>query len=1070
MRVLVSRLSCFFVAVAAFAQTPSASVVGRITDPSGAVVPGVTVKVTELDTGIIREGLSNDIGEYTIPYLNPGRYSLEASAPGFRTYRREELTLAVDQILRIDIGLEVGATTETIVVAEAPPTLNTETGARGEVTTADEISELPLEGRNFTDLALLTVGVIPKGDGGDGTYAVNGARADDTGFVLDGVNNTQRRNTGSMVQPPIESVQEFKMLTSGFSAEYGRYAGGQLTAVTKSGTNRLRGTLSEFVRNDALDAMGYFDVEKSKLRRHQFGATLGGPVYFPRLYNGRNRTFFFFSWESLRLIQGKSKRELVPPPEMFQGDFSRAVDAFGRPVAIRDALTGQPFPGNQIPASRLNPVALKLSRYYPQPNYAGGVFNYIAQGNATNDNDNFSVKVDHNLSLRDRLTSSVFWRQANNWDPVMTSRSPIPFFGSTNRTPGVLAYIRYLRSLTPGMYLEAGVSFSRRTNRQVWPYSADKDWAAETGFIGGTKNPVAAGPPYVQITSYMILGPAYDIPKIWAYNNYQYTATAAWIRGRHNTRFGFDYLRAQYFSRNYGDTRGRISFDGSFTRFSVADFMLGWIRSSRRQLDAAGPYHFLGTYAAFFQDDLKLRPSLTLNLGLRYELMKPPREKFGAWAMFLPPLEKVVVAGTGTLSESEFNERIAAVRLSNYVVKASAVGLPPTITKTDRTNFGPRFGFAWRMFGNTRTVLRGGYGIFYGTFSLYRMDEYADTFPFSITETFSRLSSNPNILTLSDPFPISRRGFSGVTSSYGQETAEPQTQYLQAYNLTLEREVGGFVIEMAYAGSKGTHLPRRYDINQAGRTYETRSLRPYPFFGTINIINDGSTSFYSSGQFTIRRRFSERLFVRASYTYAKSLDESSNVGGTIQYNFPMAQDARNLRLERGRSDFDVGHAFAASFIWSPRISRHPILRNWQVAGTSTLYTGPPFTVRVANVDYSAGEATRPDRIRKGTLPHPTPDMWFDRDAFPPVPTGSYRFGNSGRNILDGPGSVIINTSLSRRFRIQEKCTLQFRAEAFNLPNHPNFYHPENNVNVISGGVISRAKNNRNLQLALRLEY
>ncbi len=235
-------------------------------------------------------------------------------------------------------------------------------------------------------------------------------------------------------------------------------------------------------------------------------------------------------------------------------------------------------------------------------------------------------------------------------------------------------------------------------------------------------------------------------------------------------------------------------------------------------MHASGPYHFVGSYTAFFQDDFKALPSLTLNLGLRCELMKPRREKFGAWTMFLPPLGKVVLAGTGSSSEAEFNERIAAVGLTDYVVKASAVGLPPTLTKTDRTNLAPRFGFAWRMFGNTRTVPRGGYGIFYDLFSLYRMDEYADTFPFSITETFSRLSSNPNILTLSDPFPVFRREFSGVTSSYGQETAEPQTQYLQAYNLTLEREIGGFVVEMAYAGSGGTHLPRRYDINQAGRT------------------------------------------------------------------------------------------------------------------------------------------------------------------------------------------------------------------------------------------------------------
>jgi len=1010
------------------------------------------------------------VGEFTIPHLNPGRYTLEASSAGFRTYKRDQFTLAVDQALRIDIPLEVGSASESITVSDAPPLLNTETATRGEVTSQEEIKEMPLDGRNFSDLALLTGGVIPKGDGGDGSYAVNGGRADNAGFLIDGMNNTQRRNTGAMINPPLEGVQEFKMLTSGFSAEYGRYAGGMLTVVTKSGTNRFRGALHDFLRNDVLDATGYFDAAKSKLRRNQFGATLSGPVYLPGLYRGRNRTFFMFTWDSLRLTNGKSVRSVVPRPEMLRGDFSKVVDAYGRPITINDAVNRTPFPDNQIPASRLDPVAQRMAQYYPAPNFSAGVYNFISQGNATSSFNNFGIKIDHNLTPRDRLTFSTFWRPNRSWDPIMTSRSPIPIFGSTNNTFDLLSYVRYLRSITPNMFLEASANFSRKTNRQVWPYSADKDWAAETGFSGGTANPVAAGPPSIQITSYMTLGPAYDIPKIWSYNNYQYAATTTWIKGRHSLKFGGDFLRAQYFSRSYGDTRGRVSFDGRFTGVSPADFVLGWANSSRRQLDASGPYHLLSNYAGFIQDDFKVAPSLTLNLGLRYELMKPPREKFGGWAMFLPTVGKVVVAGTGALSQAEFDQRITSTGLAAYVVKASEVGLPPTVTKTDWTNLAPRAGFAWRMFGGAKTVLRGGYGIFYGTSSLYRMDDYADTFPFSITETFSRVSSDPTILTLSNAFPTVRRGFSGVTSSYGQETPEPQSQYLQSWNLTVERELRGTVVEVAYAGSKGTHLQRRYDANQAGRSYEERNTRPYPYFGSINVTSDGSNSIYSSGQLTVRRRFSKQLFVRGSYTYAKSIDESSNTGGTIQYNFSSAQDARNLKLERGRSDFDIGHSFAGSFIWTPRYSRHWLARDWQLSGTSTIYTGPPFTPRVANVSYASGEATRPDRIAKGAVDRPGPDLWFDRYAFPVVPTGSYRFGNSGRNILDGPGAIVINMSLSRRIRFDERRSLQFRLESFNLPNHPNFNLPENNVNVLAAGAINRAKNNRNLQAGLRLEF
>ncbi|MBM3815122.1 MAG: TonB-dependent receptor [Acidimicrobiia bacterium] len=1063
-------LFCLAAAAPVFAQTPSASVVGRISDATGAVIPGVSVKVTNLDTNFSQQSVSNELGEFRVLHLNPGRYNLEATSAGFRTHKQEEFLLAVDQALRIDFPLEVGATSESVTVSEAPPQLNTETFTRGEVTTQEEIKELPLDGRDFNDLALLTGGVIPKGDGGDGTFAVNGGRADNSGFLLDGMNNTQRRNTGAMINPPIEGVQEFKMLTSGFSAEYGRYAGGMLTVVTKSGTNRLRGSLYEFVRNDMLDATGYFDGSKTKLRRNQFGATVGGPLFIPKLYNGKNRTFFMVTWDSLRLIDGRAIRTVVPEPEMLRGDFSRAVDAFGRPVPITDTLNRTPFPNSQIPASRLDPVSQKIGQFYPAPNFRAGVFNFLSTGNATQSFNNFGVKADHNLTPRDRLTMSTFWRNNESWNPVVTSRSPIPIFGSANNTLNLLSYVRYLRSITPTMFLEASVNFSRRTNNEVWPYSGDRHWAAETGFLGGTTNPVAAGPPYVQVTSYMNLGPANDIPKIWSFNNYQYSANTTWIKGRHSVKFGGDFLRSQYFSRSYGDTRGRISFDGRFTGVSAADFVLGWANSSRRQLDASGPYALVSNYSAFLQDDFKVSRSLTLNLGLRYELIKPPKEKFGGWAMFMPALGQVVVAGTGSLPQEEFQQRITSTGLAAYVVKASDVGLPPTITQIDWTNLAPRGGFAWRILGSTKSVLRGGYGIFYGTSSLYRMDEYADTFPFSITETFSRLSSDPTILTMSNPYPSVRRGFSGVNSSYGQETSQPKSQYLQSWNLTFERDLWGTVVEVAYAGSKGTHLQRRYDLNQAGRSQEESTIRPFPFFGSINVISDGSNSIYSSGQLTVRRRFSKQLFVRASYTYAKSIDESSNTGGTIQYNFSQAQDARNLRLERGRSDFDIGHSFAGSFIWTPQYSRHWMARGWQLAGASTIYSGPPFTPRVANVTFAAGEATRPDRIAKGAVDRPSPDLWYDRFAFPVVPTGSYRFGNSGRNILDGPGTIAINMSLSRRFTLAEKRTLQFRLETFNLPNHPNFNLPENNVNVLAAGTISRAKNNRNLQLGLRMEF
>jgi outer membrane receptor protein involved in Fe transport len=1071
MRRLVPFAPLFLIVIPLVGQTPTASVVGRVVDSTGAVIPGVSVKISNLDTNQSFDGLTNSAGDYTVPYLHPGRYSLEAQSQGFRAYKHSAFALEVDQTLRLDITMEVGATTESVTVTDTPPVLNTESGARGDVTSNAEITEIPLNGRNFNDLAYLTGGVIPKGEGADGAFAINGARADNVGFLVDGMNNTQRRNTGSMVSPPLEGVQEFKMITSGFSAEYGRYAGGVLSMVTKTGGNRLRGSLYEFMRNDALDARNFFDAGKSKLRQNQFGATVTGPVFLPKLYNGRDHTFFLISWESLRQISGSTQRGIVPLPQTLQGNFSNAVDAFGKPEKVLDPLAGNAqFPGNQIPLSRLDPVSLKIAAFYPAPNLTGLANNYLAQAKSTSDWNNFSIKVDHSVSERDRLTVSTFWRPSDTYNPFQ--RSPIAIFGATNQTIGLLSGIRYIHTFTPLLFNEAGVSFSRLTWNQGVNHSP-RDWSAEVGFVGGAKNPADLGLPYISVSGYIDLGQAYDLPKIWRYNNYQYNDAITWVHGRHTVKFGGDFLRYQYFNKDYADLRGRMTFLGRFTTDPMADFLLGYVQSSRRLLDVSREYLLVSNYSVFAQDDFKITPTLTLNLGVRYELMKPPVEKYGARSSFVPQLGKIVVAGTGGIAN--FNDLIQQTGLAQYVTFASDAGLPQSIVQTNYKDFAPRFGFAWRPFGNSRSVIRGGYGIFFGTDSLYRYDDLSNTYPFAVIQTFSPVTTNPLALTVSDPFPVSRTRISGITSTSGENINNPD-QYLQSWNVTVERELGGgTVLEIAYAGSKGTHLPRRYDINQQifdpGLRLPGGSFpRAFPAFSTINYDNNQSNSIYNSGSATLRRRLSRQFFIRAAYVYAKSIDETSNTGGVIAAGFPSAQNSRYLHGERGRSDFDVGHTFAASFIWQPKISRSFTLRDWQLSGSTTAYTGPPFTPKMANFDPTLGGAARPDRLAKGTLPNPSPDAWFDRSAFPAVPVGSFRFGSSGRNILDGPGTFSLNAAISRRFHFSETRALQFRFETFNVTNHTSLNLPQTQVDVLNGATISGAKSPRQLQLGLRMEF
>ena len=1065
-RVLAFLIACLILTSAAFAQTPTASVVGRVTDASGAVLPGVTVIITNPDTTRSSEAVTNGQGDYTILFLNPARYVLEATLAGFRTYKRSVFTLEVEQTLRLDVRMELGALTETVNVTEAAPMLNTETAVRGDVTTKAEISELPLADRSFANLAFLTGSVTPKTDGADGAFAVNGARADNAGFLLDGMNNTQRRNTNALMNPSVEGVQEFKMMTSGFSAEYGRYAGGMLSVVTKSGTNRFRGSVFEFMRDDALDAKGYFDPVKPDMRRHQFGATVGGPLVIPGVYNGRNKTFFMASWESLRSTAGQTQRQLVPTQAMLQGNFTGATNAAGAPMNIIDPLTKLPFPNNQIPANRLNPVALNLVKYYPVPNLNDSLFNYAALATATDSYDNISLKIDQALGSTDRLTGSVFYRPNDSCDPL-GNKGQLPYFGTCNPTVQFLTYGKYLKTISSSMFLEANVNFSRRTNNEHWPESGTKDWAAETGFYGTTTDPIAAGPPNTTITGYATIGVINAAPKIWQYENRQITANLTYVRGKHSMKTGVDFLRYDYLNDSWNDTRGRVVAQGAWTGHPVADFMLGYLQSTRRTLAPNGPHDRVYNFSTYFQDDFRVTSSLTLNLGLRYDRFNQPVETRGAMANYLPEFGKVVAAGYGELTPEQFTSSIAQVGLTPYVTMASDVGLPASVVKPDNNDFAPRIGFAWRVFDTATTVLRGGYGIFYGTDSLYRMDEYSQVFPYAITQTFSRLSSDPTVLTLSNPWPISRVGYAGVTSSYGRTTSSPKTQYLQSWNLSIEREVHtGTVVELAYAGSKGTFLPRRYDINQP--SLDPSATRPIPAFGSIMVIANGSNSIYHSGQVTVRQRIANELFVRASYTYAKSLDESSNTGGVVQYNFPQAQNANDLHAEWGRSDFDMRHAFAGSVIWTPQAT-HWLAKDWQISSTWQIYSGLPFTPRVATSNVS-GVTFRPDRIGSGVVSNPTANQWYNVADFPVVPAGAYRFGNSGRNILSGPGTTQINASVSKRFRFSGTKALQVRVEAFNLLNIVNLGLPENNVDLPTAGAIRSEKGMRTMQIGLRFEF
>jgi hypothetical protein len=1080
MRIAVAAIIIGF-SLGVLAQAPTATLVGRVTDSSGAVIPGAAVAVRNVDTNELRAATSSADGNFAVPQLLPGMYEVVTEKGGFKKAVRHEVELLVGQVLRLEFVLQVGAVAESVEVRASVPPVNTDTGGRGDVVATDEKDNMPLAGRSFGDLAYLVAGVAPNSDGGYGAgYIVNGARGDNTSFVVDGVTTNNRRSGKETLQPPIDAMQEFKMETSGYSAEFGRLGGGVMSVALKTGTNRLHGSLFEFLRNDLLDARGFFDTDKPPLRRNQFGGTLDGPVRIPKLYNGRDRTFFLISWDGMRQHTKNSRRGRVATDLERAGDFSQTLDTAGKVIPLKDPLKSgnctainQPacFPNNVVPAARFHPTALKLMQYYPAANMQG-IMNFYGSETSVGKTDKYLFKVDHRLSPRDTITGRFLWQGSDPFDPFRGSN--LPGFGIWSVNRYSMSNVAYTRMISPTLINEVRFSFIRNREREAKTLYSSRDFGGEFGITPPTDNPILFGFPSIAINGVETFGDTKEFPKRNVVNNWQPADTLTWVKGKHLIKTGFDLIRTQMFEPWNRDTRGTLSFNNRWSGVGWADFLLGYLYSSSHQSGSVTNYLYMTSFGSFFQDDFKVNSRLTLNLGARWEANTPLSEKYGRIVNFFPDLNKIVIADDKGVPD--LPAKIAAVNLQGKVGLARDFDLPQSLVVTQWRNVGPRFGVAWRPFGGTATVVRGGYGIFFANSMTSKFrEDLGNAYPFVIPESFSRDSNNANVLTLSNVFAPTRMSVGGTTNGFGYEMAAP-AQYLQSWNLTVERGLGkASAIELAYAGSKGTHLGRRYDINQVIRIPAYRQAngsfpRPYPAFSSVNYYSFCSDSTYQSGMVTFRRRFTRNFFYRVNYVYGKSIDYGSQIAGSGNGTYSGAADPRNLKLDRGRSDFDIGHSFAAAFSYEVPKSAGRFLRGWQLSGNHRMYTGQPFTPQVDGADVDNGESNRPDRLRKGTLPNPTADRWFDLSAFALVPRGSYRFGSSDRNILDGPGSISMNLGLMKKFYVGEKNYVQFRWEAFNVTNHGNLKLPNANVNLIAGGIITKASSPRSMQIALKYQF
>jgi hypothetical protein len=1102
-------------------QANLATVTGVALDTSHAVVQDVIVTIRNTDTGRSTNELTDRQGYFTFTSLQPGHYELSTSSPGFATFHQTGIVLETGQTFRAEIKLVVGSVSETVNVTTEAAVLNTDNGAvKGDVLVYREIQDMPLNGRDFTELALTVPGVIANAQGGAGSFAsINGARADSTNFMIDGFDDRNVRGAAAQLRPNIDALQEFKMETSGYSAEYGKMAGGILNMTLRSGSNDFHGSLFEYFRNDFFDARNFFSPKVLDLHQNQFGGVIAGPLNLPH-YSGHDRTFFMISEESYRSTWGQNQSGIVPTAAEQSGDFSQDVSNTGAKVTIKNPFSSNsaPFPGNIIPVSMMSQTGINAARFYPSPNYNSVANNYQAFANNIDNWDSFVTRGDERLSDNDTISVNFgkrFERSNAPW-----AGSNLGEFGNYVRNDRELGGLTYTHVFSASLILEARGGLSRNaevehilSNGGFGLPSRSFPTAAQLGMQGSTSDPLLAGFPLVNVTNYLSLGFANNEPVQFFVSNIQEGAKLTWTKANHTLKWGADISRNRFNQPYFNNSRGSMTASGSWTGDAFADLLLGLLNASSNTTQVARNYMRETEYGFFFNDDWKVTSHLTLNLGLRYELDMPATDQYGRMSNFIPSLGQIVVSSAATVPN--YSQLVQQTGLTNLMGLSSTYGLPASLVYPDYKCFAPRAGFAWRPFDSNNTVVRGGYGVFYTGNELndVRLD-LDDNFPFAITNSYSRVTSNVNALTLSNPWPQALSVLGGTTTAYAYQL-HALLGYLQSYNFTLEREVGnGAVFEAAYVGSKGTHLSRQYNLNQPFRSiqyYEqfgTGFPTLYPQLSTITAFNFSGNSIYNAAQFTFRKRSGRGIFYSLNYTYGKSIDDASQFSGASTGGFAQALDPRNLGLERARSDWDRGHIVTAVFSYQLPVGQgkrwlgnsgrwvNGALGGWQLSGNSIFETGQPFTAEDSSVNANIGQSTRPNRISTGnnytgTGTRGVDYPWYAPSDFVAVPScasrtncspDQYGFppftpGNAGRNILDGPGMQNINTSLMKNWAVgqSERKRVQFRWEVFNIFNHPNFQLPNRNFNETSAGYISSTQASgsggpRIMQFALRYEY
>ena len=1115
-------LVCAAAAACLLAQTITGVISGTVTDPSQAVVPAATVTIINADTGVTMwHGQTNGSGVYRAPALPAGRYNVTVQREGFKRADLTGVNLAVDQRASVNVTLQPGAVAESVTVTdEAAGQLATDSSSIGSVITTSQVENLPLPDRNILNLLSLTPGVS---SGGDATginanqLSMNGSRTLNSEFMVDGISVVSGSTGGVQTLPPADAIREFKVLTSAYSAEYGRTSGGTVSMIINSGGDHYHGGAYEYFRNEDLNANYFFNnlrgEPRSEDRYNLFGVKLGGPVWIPKLYNGKERTFFFFNYEGLRQASPYDGISSVPDAAFRSGDFS------GSPIPVYQPGTKIPFPGNRIPASMIDSAAAKILGVLPAANSPGSpdaadgrsINNLVEVGSSHPSSNNYTTRIDENISEKDRIFGSLTYFGALS--PIQPKiPGPLENNVGPGTTTGYQVALDYTRTWTPTLVVDARMGFWRN-NSEIVPPSQGLDVPSVLG-IARAIGPAA---PTFNLNGWSQYGLNSNTLRSQIDNNYQPSASATKVWGNHLLKFGVDIRKNEFNIYNPGGTgnsgwfTGNYTFTGEITNAknsggnpvnSLADFLLGDVKTSGYALPQppAGRRNYnIGVYA---QDDWKVSQRLTLNLGLRYEYESPMTSSNNIYSRVDPATGQVLFAGINA---------------------SDSLNIPG-----DHFNLAPRVGFAYTL--TPKTVIRSGFGLFYSQifsdlggqvlFPGYTISQSFSNLGTGIAQPFSLSQGMPLIAiqNLNDPgSTLSQFSPSNPLSASASFAQAGPLPYSAQWNFGIQREVArGVILDANYVGSSGVHLPlnlpnndvpfaQATDIARVNTGVNTQNHRPFPNVGRFSDIQMAGHSSYHALEISARRQYTANLSFVANYTWSKSIDDGD---GLFSFSQPEGLNSGQFpslfrNLDRSLSEFDRTNNFTAAVQYKTRGNRW--VRNFEINPIVTARTGLPTTINQNTTNPAAGQI-RPYVISNSSiyLSSPQPNgsgiqylVPVSSADFPLAPVGPFftgtganrtqvlpaGIGTLGRDTVRTPGEFDLDLAVDRQFPIRERARLEFRVEAFNLLNHTNFLAPNTSLTVTSNpstgqaifnspsfGLITGARSARFLQLVVRFEF